>query len=157
MGSSYYITYGGDRLTFPGTTGSVAWEYVPSYRETLLWSGTFNSGSITLSGHPSAYDVLRVVPGGFSVGNNSLLYNPIEVSWKQLSSTNNMVFENAMFGQTAASGVPVGWWFGAKLTGCSGTNWSFNYAYGRRWNNNTSRETRYDFSFVRQIWGVNYG
>lgn len=27
MGSSYYITYGGDRLTFPGATGSVAWEF----------------------------------------------------------------------------------------------------------------------------------
>lgn len=27
MGSSYYITYGGNRLTFPGVTGSVAWEY----------------------------------------------------------------------------------------------------------------------------------
>lgn len=26
MGSSYYITYGGNRLTFPGATGSVAWE-----------------------------------------------------------------------------------------------------------------------------------
>lgn len=25
MGSSYYITYGGNRLTFPGATGSVAW------------------------------------------------------------------------------------------------------------------------------------
>lgn len=27
MSSSYYITYGGNRLTFPGVTGSVAWEY----------------------------------------------------------------------------------------------------------------------------------
>lgn len=27
MGSSYYITYGGNRLTFPGANGSVAWEY----------------------------------------------------------------------------------------------------------------------------------
>lgn len=27
MASSYYITYGGNRLTFPGATGSVAWEY----------------------------------------------------------------------------------------------------------------------------------
>jgi len=27
MSSSYYITYGGNRLTFPGATGSVAWEY----------------------------------------------------------------------------------------------------------------------------------
>lgn len=26
MGSSFYITYGGNRLTFPGVTGSVAWE-----------------------------------------------------------------------------------------------------------------------------------
>lgn len=26
MSSSYYVTYGTDRLTFPGTTGSVAWE-----------------------------------------------------------------------------------------------------------------------------------
>ena len=26
MGSSYYITYGGNRLTFPGATGSVVWE-----------------------------------------------------------------------------------------------------------------------------------
>ena len=27
MSSSYYITYGGNRLTFQGATGSVAWEY----------------------------------------------------------------------------------------------------------------------------------
>jgi len=26
MGSSYFITYGGNRLTFPGTPGPVAWE-----------------------------------------------------------------------------------------------------------------------------------
>lgn len=30
MSSSYYITYGGNRLTFPGVTGSVAWEYNPT-------------------------------------------------------------------------------------------------------------------------------
>lgn len=27
MGSSYYITYGGNRVTFPGTPGPVAWEF----------------------------------------------------------------------------------------------------------------------------------
>lgn len=27
MGSSYFITYGGNRLTFPGTPGPVAWEF----------------------------------------------------------------------------------------------------------------------------------
>lgn len=28
MGSSYFITYGGNRVTFPGTPGPVAWEYL---------------------------------------------------------------------------------------------------------------------------------
>lgn len=156
MGSSYYITYGGNRLTFPGATGSVAWEYVPSYTETLLWNGPWNNGSIQLSGHPSAYDAIRVVPGGGNQGNNTILYNPVEVSWKQLSSTNNLVFENAMFGTTAASGVNVGYWFGAQISGCSGTSWSFQYAEGRRWTG-TSPSERYDYAYVRQIWGIKYG
>lgn len=156
MGSSYYITYGGNRLTFPGATGSVAWEYKPSYTETLLWSGNWNKDSIQLSGYPSAYDVIRVVPGGGNAGANALLYNPVDVSWKQLSSTNNLVFENAMFGTTATSGVNAGYWFGGQISGCSGKTWSFQYAEGRRWNV-TSPSERYDFAYVRQIWGIKYG
>lgn len=156
MGSSYYITYGGNRVTFPGTPGPVAWEYVPSYTETLLWSGKWNNGSIQLSGYPSAYEVIRVVPGGDNQGNNSQLYTPLEVSWRQLSATDNIVFENPMFGATATSGVNAGWWFGGDISGCSGTTWTFTYAYGRRWNT-ASREVRYDFSQIRQIWGIRYG
>lgn len=158
MGSSYYITYGGDRLAFPGTTGSVAWEYVPlsGYTETLLWSGTWNNGSIQLSGFPSAYDAIRVVPGGANAGANSQLYNSLEVSWRQLSSTNAVVFENAMFGTTAASGVNVGYWFGGQINGCSGKTWAYSYAYGRNWTA-TGHTARNDFAQIRQIWGIKYG
>ena len=47
MGSSYFITYGGNRVTFPGTPGPVAWEHVPlsGYHETLLWSGNWNAAN----------------------------------------------------------------------------------------------------------------
>lgn len=159
MGSSYFITYGGNRVTFPGVPGPVAWEHVPlsGYHETLLWSGTWKSDSIQLSGQPSAYSVLRIVPGGANAGGNSQTYNPLEVSWKQLSSTNNLVFENAMFGTTAASGADRLWWFGGQISGCSGTSWTFQYAYGRPMNNTTSRQERYDFAQIREIWGVTYG
>lgn len=156
MGSSYFVTYGGNRVTFGGTPGPVAWEYVPSYSETLLWSGKWNNGSIQLSGYPSAYEVIRVVPGGESQGNNSQIYNPLEVSWRTLSSTNQIVFENAMFGVTAASGVNNGWWFGGQLSGCSGTSWNYVYAYGRQWPV-TGHAARYDFAQIRQIWGIRYG
>lgn len=156
MGSSYYVTYGGNRLTFGGTPGPVAWEYAPSYSETLLWSGNWYSGSIQLSDFPSAYDAVRVVPGGDNDGANSQLYNPLEVSWRQLSSTNAVVYENAMFGTTATSGANTIWWFGGQLSGCSGKNWSYSYAYGRRVNN-TGHTTRYDFAQIRQIWGIKYG
>lgn len=155
MSSSYYVTYGTDRLTFGGS-GSVAWEYKPSYTETLLWSGDAYKDPFTLADYPSAYETIRIVPGGASQGNNSLLYNPLEVSWRTLSSTNNIVFENAMFGQTAASGVNMGWWFGAQLTGCSGKTWTFDYGYGKRWNA-TTREARYDFARITQVWGIRYG
>ena len=137
--------------------GQIVWPSNPArYSETLLWSGNWNKDSIDLSGHPSAYDVIRVVPGGGNAGANALLYNPVEVSWKQLSSTNNMVFENTMFGTTAASGVNAGYWFGGQISGCSGTSWGFQYAEGRRWNV-TSPSERYDFAYIRQIWGIKYG
>ena len=42
MGSSYYITYGGNRLTFPGVTGSVAWEAPLEGREFWVTSDNPN-------------------------------------------------------------------------------------------------------------------
>ena len=161
MGSSYYITYGGNRLTFPGATGSVAWEYVPpsGYHETLLWSGTIMaSGSVAnLSQHPSAFDYIRVQPGGGNQGNNSLLYMPVNVKWKDLSGTNNLWIHNPFFGSTATSGVANGWWFGMQITGCSSTSWSVNFGYGVRWARPSASSIRYDFTQVREIWGITYG
>ena len=58
MGSSYYITYGGNRLTFPGATGSVAWE-APTYVYKELWhtdSAFRNMYSITLNDSIDNYD-----------------------------------------------------------------------------------------------------
>jgi len=58
MGSSYFITYGGNRLTFPGATGSVAWK-APTYTYRTLWETTTpfkNSYSITLSDSIFNYD-----------------------------------------------------------------------------------------------------
>lgn len=44
MGSSYFITYGGNRLTFPGATGSVAWEYP----DPMVVVDPFSNGYITM-------------------------------------------------------------------------------------------------------------
>ena len=156
MSSSYFVTYGGNRVTFGGTPGPVAWEYKKMYSETLLWSGSIASGSLTLSDYPSAYDALRVVPGGDNQGSNSMLYIPFEVTYPYLSASNTIVLENPMFGSTATSGVTYGWWFGAQLTGCSGKTWTFNFGYGRMWSA-TGHSTRYDFARLRSVWGIKYG
>lgn len=58
MASSYYITYGDDRLTFPGATGSVAWD-APTHIYKVLWSTNApfkNMYSITLNDAIENYD-----------------------------------------------------------------------------------------------------
>ena len=44
MGSSYFITYGGNRLTFPGTPGPVAWEF----EHTMVVVDPLSNGYITM-------------------------------------------------------------------------------------------------------------
>lgn len=152
---SYYVTYGGDRVTFQGVSGPVAWYHEPGYHETLLWSGSKASGTISLSGEPSAYDVIRIVPGGANQGNNSLAYNPLEVTYKTLSATNNVIFENAFYNSTAVSSIS-GMWFGGILTGCSGTEWTFTNCWGHHWNVTAHGADRYDYSHIKYIWGIKY-
>lgn len=53
MGSSYYITYGGNRLTFPGVTGSVAWEYQESLP---TFSIEFGEGNMYSAGLTAEYN-----------------------------------------------------------------------------------------------------
>lgn len=44
MGSSYFITYGGNRVTFPGTPGPVAWEF----EHPMVVVDPFSNGYITM-------------------------------------------------------------------------------------------------------------
>ena len=159
MGSSYYITYGGNRLTFPGATGSVAWEYTPSgYYEQRLWSGNMQAQNSTagFSAHPSAFDDIRIVCGGGNQLGNSMLYGTVQFPYSSLATASAQDIELPMFGTTATSGVNQGWFFGGVLSGCSGTSWKLTKAYGRLFTN-TAYSERYDFFQVREIWGVHYG
>lgn len=160
MSSSYYLTYGGDRLTLPGATGSVAWEYVPptGYYEQLLWSGDIYAQNATagLSAHPSAFDTIRTVVGGGNAIGNSQLYVTLTTPYKQLSATNRLFFNLPMFGSTSTNGVTAGWMFGSELSGCSGTTWKIVQSWGMLYNSE-SPSYRYDFSRVKQIWGIHYG
>ena len=63
MGSSYYITYGGDRLTFSGTTGSVAWKDTNQVRTLTLSAGANGSISAdTLTGYDGDVVTLSTTP-----------------------------------------------------------------------------------------------
>lgn len=64
MPDSYYITYGGNRLTYPGVTGAVAWEDPRPLTDTYveLWRnpGTSMISSMPLSQPISAFDALAI-------------------------------------------------------------------------------------------------
>ena len=163
MADSYFVTYGSDRLSYPGATGSVAWEYTPAtkfsgYYEKLLWLGSLASknSSAGLNTHPSAFDDIRIVCGGGNSINNSMLYETVQVPYKALSAINKQYIELPMFGSTSTAGVTNGWWFGGLLTGCSGTAWTLASAWGRSFNSNAVNY-RYDFFQVKSIWGIHYG
>ena len=74
MGSSYFITYGNDRVTFGGPTGAVAWE-APRFEYKLLWSTSNpfrNLYSITLNDSIDNYDEY-IVYGSASRGTSFVL------------------------------------------------------------------------------------
>jgi len=164
MSSSYYITYGGNRLTFPGVTGSVVWEYAPptGYYETLLWSGDAyaQNASLNLSAHPSAFDSIRVEAYGADQIGNSQIPLTLQCPYRQLSANNQLFLKLPFFGSTASTGVTVGYYFGGILTGCAGSAWKLTKAWGNLWNSTAglnSVSTRYDFTHVRKVWGVHHG
>ena len=170
MGSSYYITYGGNRLTFPGATGSVAWEYAPppppppppGYYATMLWSGDAyaQNASLNLSAHPSAFDSIRVIARGADQLSNSQIPLTLQVPYRQLSSQNQLFMKLPFFGSTATTGVTIGYFFGGILTGCAGTSWTLTKAWGVNWTTTAGinkTPPRYDFTHVQEIWGCHYG
>lgn len=56
MASSYFVTFGDNRLTFPGATGSVAWEYNPGY----IWTD-----GVTVSGNGTSSSPIGVIPSAY--------------------------------------------------------------------------------------------
>lgn len=111
MGSSYYITYGGNRLTFPGTTGSVAWEYVPPpvrRYEYTLWKSPDgegrNSGNMTSAF--SSFDEI-VIGYGWSMqsyathGIEYKTYRPFTTGFLERTMSNNGTYY--MFGTQISS------------------------------------------------------
>lgn len=94
MGSSYYITYGGNRLTFPGATGSVAWEYVPPPK--------FSRYEISIFGGPSA--------GGSASGTASMPFTAFD----------QIGVKATYSGELAAHGNGYWWWY--DVSSISGRN-----------------------------------
>ena len=63
MASSYFVTFGNDRLTFPGATGSVAWEDTNPVRTLTLSAGANGSISAdTLTGYDGDVVTLSTTP-----------------------------------------------------------------------------------------------
>ena len=88
MSSSYFVTYGGDRLTYGGTPGPVAWEYVPPpvrrYEYTLYHNaGRSGVSAGTLNSSISGFDEIMVGVGW--PGN----YNQFGIQWMTFNAQPN--------------------------------------------------------------------
>lgn len=108
MSSSYCVTYGGDRITFGGTPGPVAWEYVPPPVRRYEYTLYHNSGRVgvsagTLNSSISGFDELMVGVGW----PNS--YNQFGIQWKtfDMPSAHNDFNLQTIFAGSAANS----WYF----------------------------------------------
>lgn len=133
--------------------------YGRKYSETLLWSGntTAKNTQLNLSQHPSAFDSIKIMTWGQNNFNNNINPTPIYTDWNQLSSQNRQFICNGFWGAASTGGVTTGYWFFGTLIGCSSQQWTLANAYGRYWNTTTGGAERYDFTQVREIWGIKYG
>lgn len=91
MSSSYYITYGGNRVTFGGVQGPVAWEYVPPPVRRYEYTLYHNSGRVgvsagTLNSSISGFDEIMVGVGWPGS------YNQFGIQWKTFSVSNTTAF-----------------------------------------------------------------
>lgn len=160
MSSSYYVTYGTDRLTFGG---SVAWEYVPPpvrRYEYTLWKTQDNSGrnSGTMASAFSSFDEI-VIGYGWSNDVHNLhgveyrTYTPSAQYFVERTMSNNSYYY--MFG-TLISSNETSW-------KCP-TAGEFATSYANRWiqtpaattaawaaSNNTGR-----YNAICEIIGVKY-
>lgn len=95
MSSSYYVTYGGNRVTFPGSIGSVAWEYAPPVRryEYTLYRSPDHVGvsAGTLNSSITGFDQIMV-----GVGWNNA-YSQFGTQWKTFSISDTTAFSLQTF------------------------------------------------------------
>lgn len=159
------ICWNGNTAVSAMYNGEVVWPTAaaPAYTETLLMSASatanLRNGPYALTGgHPSSFDVLRIVPLSGQAG---FVCMPVEVSWRELSSTNMINVECPIYKTTAASGVRSAYWYFDMFSGCSGTSW--NWAYRTHSDFRTSLtassigaavDTR---AYIKEIWGIKYG
>ena len=122
MSSSYYVTYGGNRVTFGGTPGPVAWEYVPPpvrRYEYTLWKSPEYAGkaSGTLPSALSAFDEV-VVGLGWQDG-----FNIHGVEYKSYVITGNTQYLVRNFSNSNNY-----YWFGVLLSS-NNTGWVLTSTY----------------------------
>lgn len=96
MSSSYFVTYGGDRLTYGGTPGPVAWEYVPPpvrRYEYTLWKSPDGQGrnSGTMASAFSSFDEIVV---GYGWPNN--VYDLHGVEYRTYSPSSQYMMARTM-------------------------------------------------------------
>lgn len=109
MGSSYYVTYGTNRLTFGGPTGSIAWEYtVPTPKTdtvTQLWRNTGSAvvALMPLSDNAYNYDALLVEFGRDEV-QQTLLWPISNSATDGVSATGCMTISRCSPGSVGAFG-----------------------------------------------------
>jgi hypothetical protein len=163
MSSSYFVTYGGNRVTFGGTPGPVAWEYVPPpvrRYEYTLWKSPDGEGrnSGTMVSAFSSFDEVVV---GYGWSNGSYATHGIEYKTYKPGST--------YFLERTMSNDSTYYMFGTLLSSNS-TSWKcptdgdFNSASAYRWIQTNTANTgawqisnnRGRYSAVCEIIGVKY-
>lgn len=156
MGSSYYITYGGNRLTFPGATGSVAWEYIePGFNEVLLWrqpAGAAYGSTFTLASAGSAFPLLKVVYGvytdlsGSTSNSNKCGAHEIYIDPKRHES-------GLYLGKSFYPGNSANYRMYANYQGIMGSTWT-RLSGGNSLNNQTISSGNSNWIFIGQVWGI---
>lgn len=162
MSSSYFITFGGNRVTYPGVTGPVAWEYVPPpvrRYEYTLWKSPDGQGrnSGTMASAFSSFDEIVI---GYGWPNNVYDMHGVEYQTYQPS---------AQYFMKRTMATNAAYYMFGTLISSNNTSWicptdgQFAISYANRWiqaatdtgawisRNNTGR-----YNSVCEIIGVKY-
>lgn len=100
-----------------------------SYKETVLWSGsTGTGGNLTLSGHPSAYDYLRVSYGSPAIPRTATTsFQNLGAMWTveiPYGNTNYLDICSNFYGNCNTASANTMYRAPAMWSGISGTSWT---------------------------------